>query len=261
MRTTWCPLVWVLHSQAPVTGGCNYTLGCHRFAQRLRSGAPARELPGTTTSRGRSGTGRDRPRLRDLPLSFVAPSEAGVRAVGPGLSSLFSSKHVEVIPNRGSDERQVFQAVRPRGRPEAARAASGLREDRWAESPRSGWDHLLQGRGLPRRGAAPVFRSGRPVFLACRWRGRANVADSPDAGSRRQERSASSERGVRKCPPGPGRRRVRCRRAAPRRDRRRSRSLSSAETPVVAFAIGAALDLFVPGLRTGDSLGGGGGDA
>jgi glycosyltransferase involved in cell wall biosynthesis len=89
------PLVWLLHSMAPFTGGCNYTLGCERYTAHCGScpqlgGDDERDLSRTIWLR------KDR-LLRGVPLTFVAPSREVAAAASR--SSLFGGNRIEVIPN------------------------------------------------------------------------------------------------------------------------------------------------------------------
>jgi glycosyltransferase involved in cell wall biosynthesis len=88
------PLLWVLHDQFPVTGGCHFSLGCSGFTERcgrcpqLRSDDPddpSREL-----------WLRKQRELLGLPLTFVAPSSEAERWVRE--SSLFGEHPVARIP-------------------------------------------------------------------------------------------------------------------------------------------------------------------
>jgi glycosyltransferase involved in cell wall biosynthesis len=228
-----CPLVWVLHSQAPVTGGCNYTLGCHRFAQRCG------RCPQLGSSRdddlSRKIWHRKDRRLRDLPLSFVAPSEAASRSVPE--SSLFSSKHVEVIPNPVDES--VFQpcdraAARMRLRLPAAAKIVAVAALGW-DNYYKGGDYLVE--------ALRRLSIGRPVFLAAVGEGGdALIAEAGVEGKALGQLEEESEMAL-------------VYQAAdvfvsPSRAETGPQTIPEAllcGTPVVAFAIGAALDLIVHG--------------
>jgi glycosyltransferase involved in cell wall biosynthesis len=88
-----CPLVWVLHDQFPVTGGCHYSGTCDGFTRscgrcpQLRSDDP--EDPSRVVWR------RKERALTGLPLTFVAPSREAVRWVRE--SSLFGEHPVAEI--------------------------------------------------------------------------------------------------------------------------------------------------------------------
>jgi glycosyltransferase involved in cell wall biosynthesis len=88
-----CPLVWVLHDQFPVTGGCHYSSPCEGFMQscgrcpQLRSDDPK--------DRSREIWRRKERWLTGLPLTFVAPSKDALDWVRK--SSLFREYPVEEI--------------------------------------------------------------------------------------------------------------------------------------------------------------------
>lgn len=88
------PLVWVLHDQFPVTGGCHFSLGCQGFAQRCGHCPQLRSDDEDDFSR-RLWTRKAR-LLADLPLTFVAPSSEAERWVRE--SSLFHGHAVARIP-------------------------------------------------------------------------------------------------------------------------------------------------------------------
>jgi glycosyltransferase involved in cell wall biosynthesis len=88
------PLVWTMHDMWPFTGGCDYSLGCERFA-----GACGRcPVLGSNAERdlSRSIWRRKRRSWGGLELTAVAPSRwlAGCAR----RSSLFRDRSVEVIP-------------------------------------------------------------------------------------------------------------------------------------------------------------------
>jgi glycosyltransferase involved in cell wall biosynthesis len=176
------PLLWVLHDQFPVTGGCHFALDCRGFTERcgrcpqLRSDDPD-DLSRTTWLR------KER-LLKGLPLTFVAPSSDAERWVRE--SSLFSENGVARIPQPID-----VDAFRPGSRagareilrvpPEAKVILLGAPD---AKVPRKGGRQALEalGRlaGLVEAGAP--FRREDVYLLVLGWHGDELLAAAPFAG-------------------------------------------------------------------------------
>ena len=89
-----CPLVWALADQAPLTGGCHYSYDCDGYtAECGRCPQLGSDDP---DDRSRTVLRRRHELLRDLPLTFIAPSSPAARWVRE--SSAFAGHRVEVIP-------------------------------------------------------------------------------------------------------------------------------------------------------------------
>jgi len=93
------PLVWVLHDQSPLTGGCSFSLTCDGFTRscgrcpQLLSGDPLDLSHRTWTRKERF--------FAALPIIFVGQSQEAVSWVGR--SSIFRSHRVERIGNAVDD--------------------------------------------------------------------------------------------------------------------------------------------------------------
>ena len=91
------PLVWTLHDMNPFTGGCHYSFGCSRHANRcgacpqLGSSSPD-DFSAAVWKRKRHALGA----LAPSQLSIVAPSRW--LADQAAQSSLFGSRSIQVIP-------------------------------------------------------------------------------------------------------------------------------------------------------------------
>ena len=90
-----CPVVQVLHTHTPFTGGCNFTLGCERFTEGCGR-CPQLAFPADDDA-SRAIFQRKCDLLLDLPISFVAPSDETARLAQR--SPLVNGRRVEVIPN------------------------------------------------------------------------------------------------------------------------------------------------------------------
>ena len=137
-----CPVVQVLHTHAPFTGGCNFTLGCERFTEACGR-CPQLSEPAEDDA-SRAIWQRKHDLLSELPISFVAPSEEAARLARR--SSLVDGRRVEVIPNpidgRVFDVGDRLLARRRFGIPEHASVilASAIGFDNYYK----GTDYLLQ---------------------------------------------------------------------------------------------------------------------
>lgn len=89
------PLVWTLHDERAFTGGCHYTFGCMKYSNTCSECPQISEnlswLPEYNL--------KSRNKLRDIPLTFICPSQwmqSKLRS-----STIFNSKihHSEAIPN------------------------------------------------------------------------------------------------------------------------------------------------------------------
>jgi glycosyltransferase involved in cell wall biosynthesis len=103
------PLIWLLHDQFPVTGGCHFSLGCERYEQscgccpQLQSSDPHDATRALWLRKQRE--------LASLPIVFVGQSREAVRWVAR--SSLFAGRRKEVIAQPIDVE--VFKPVATRG--------------------------------------------------------------------------------------------------------------------------------------------------
>ncbi|MCU0463591.1 MAG: glycosyltransferase family 4 protein [Anaerolineae bacterium] len=89
------PLVWTLHDQWILTGGCHYTGGCTGYQRRC--GACPQLRSSDENDLSRAVWSRKQRAWDSLPLTLVAPSRWMAEAVRA--SSLFANHRVEVIPN------------------------------------------------------------------------------------------------------------------------------------------------------------------
>jgi glycosyltransferase involved in cell wall biosynthesis len=109
IRALWehytCPLVWVLHDQQPVTGGCHFSYGCLGFTRRC--GSCPQLLSTEPDDASRELWQRKHDELRGLPLTFVGQSREAVRWAQE--SSLFSDHAMHVVPQPVDEE--VFRPV------------------------------------------------------------------------------------------------------------------------------------------------------
>ena len=113
------PVVWTLHDSWAFTGGCHSPQGCTRYRQQCGACPELR-------SRKEHDLSRQNWRLkaniwRDVEFTVITPSKWLAEAVRS--SSLFSNKHIEVIPN--SVDTTIFK---PQDRT-AARASMNLPTD------------------------------------------------------------------------------------------------------------------------------------
>lgn len=89
------PVVWTLHDQWPMTGGCHYASGCTAFT--VGCGAcPQLSRPATNDVSARL-LARKLRKFADLDLVLVTPSAWMARQARQ--SSLFRDRRIEVIPN------------------------------------------------------------------------------------------------------------------------------------------------------------------
>jgi glycosyltransferase involved in cell wall biosynthesis len=158
------PIVWTLHDQRPLTGGCHYTAGCEQFS-----------LAGCSRCIQLRGGGKDIPAanlrdkislLRGANITLVTPSAwLGQQA---RKSALFRDHRIEVIPN--SVETEVF---RPTNKA-IAREALGLPQDRFvllfgvhdAREQRKGYTLLLEAmRHFLRLAAVTSSQPREPLVL------------------------------------------------------------------------------------------------
>lgn len=135
------PLVWTLHDMWPFTGGCAYSLGCQRHADRCG----ACPVLGSHTERdlSRAVWRRKERAWRGLSITAVAPSRW--LADEARRSSLFRDRRVEVIPY-GIDTAVFKPMERSAARrllnlpPDATLVMFGAHDD----TPRKGMEHLVK---------------------------------------------------------------------------------------------------------------------
>jgi glycosyltransferase involved in cell wall biosynthesis len=103
------PLVWLLHDQSPVTGGCHFSLGCDGFTRSCG------RCPQLRSEHADDHTHvvweRKRRLLAELPLTFVGQSSDALRWVER--SSLFGGHRTALIPQ--PVDHDVFRPVDPAG--------------------------------------------------------------------------------------------------------------------------------------------------
>jgi len=159
------PVVWTLHDERPLTGGCHYTADC--VQNRLNGCRNCIQL---------KPKGRSIPRY-ELELKKLAFADADITLVSPSrwlaeqarASAVFSRHRVEVIPN--SVETDLF---RPRNK-RLAREALDLPADRFiilfgaqdAKERRKGYNELCEAIGFFLSGLTAGRRSpgGQPLVL------------------------------------------------------------------------------------------------
>jgi glycosyltransferase involved in cell wall biosynthesis len=92
--TVQCPIVWTLHDEWALTGGCHYTGGCEKF---LHDCGACPQL-GSTNENDLSFNlmRRKKNAFKDMNITIVAPSRW--LATQAQRSTLFSGKRIEVIP-------------------------------------------------------------------------------------------------------------------------------------------------------------------
>lgn len=88
------PVLWVLHDQEPLTGGCHYSFDCQGY--RRACGECPQLGSGQERDRSRRTWERKRDLLASLPLTFLAPTSWGEARVRE--SGLFGRHRVERIP-------------------------------------------------------------------------------------------------------------------------------------------------------------------
>jgi glycosyltransferase involved in cell wall biosynthesis len=168
------PLVWMLHSMAPFTGGCNYTLGCKRYTGLCGACPQLRSTDETDLSR--TIWLRKSRYLRELPLTFVAPGREVARAAAR--SSLLSDHRIEFIPN--PVDARVYQPVHPG----LARKLLGLpTEARIVATAAVGWNNWFKGsdllvEALQRLAAEDDSLQNLPVFVAVAGSGGEKLLES-----------------------------------------------------------------------------------
>ena len=166
------PLLWVLHDQEPLTGGCHYSFGCEGY--RHACGGCPQLASGQERDRSRRTWERKRDLLATLPLTFLAPTSWGEARVRE--SGLFGRHRVERIPLpldsdlfRPLSRRTAREVLRLPEEPILLFFGASYLDDR-----RKGLDHLRAALGK-----LTVAPSVQLRLLIAGERGRALVDDLP----------------------------------------------------------------------------------
>lgn len=114
-----CPLVWVMHDQSAVTGGCAFSYDCDGFTQQCGRCPQLRSSDPEDASR-KLWLRKDR-QLADVPLTFVAQSTDAVGWVKR--SSLFANRESVLVPQ--AVDAEIFRPADRAG----ARARLGIPAD------------------------------------------------------------------------------------------------------------------------------------
>jgi glycosyltransferase involved in cell wall biosynthesis len=114
-----CPLVWVMHDQSAVTGGCAFSYDCDGFTQQCGRCPQLRSVEPEDASRRLWR--RKRRELAGVPLTFVGQSSEAVRWVTR--SSLFQDRDAVLVPQPVDAE--IFRPADRAG----ARARLGIPAD------------------------------------------------------------------------------------------------------------------------------------
>jgi glycosyltransferase involved in cell wall biosynthesis len=99
------PIVWTLHDQRPLTGGCHYTAGCDGFVEN--NCHQCRQLRHDLHNLPQKNLAAKQSILRNADVTIVSPSRW--LADEARRSQLFQSVPIEVIPN--SVETQIFRPI------------------------------------------------------------------------------------------------------------------------------------------------------
>lgn len=173
-----CPAIQILHTHAPFTGGCNFTLGCERFTAACGACPELSSTDDGDLSRRQWLHKRDV--LRPAPLTFVSPGNDTAELARR--SSLFHQHEVVTIPH--AVDSRVFDL----GDRAAARHALRIPQDArvicisavgW-QNPYKGTDDLLA--ALRRIGETPGESRGSTFLLVVGSGGERLIESQPFPG-------------------------------------------------------------------------------